>query len=760
MTKSRTRKASTHPGRLHRTGQALAAIGHWLMQRELWGLAITALGAVTVISLVSSDQGELSGAWSLLLRQIFGVGAYPVAALLLASGVVLLVWRSVAGRIVPRWEAVIGAELIFFGGLGLLHILSAESPWVLAYTGQRGGYIGWAWMRLLVPFLGRALSVAVLAAVVAGGLLLLTGTSWRLVAWRIHWLWAQVGVRLRTAILARQQARADRAALAAAQSSALQASTAPPLEAAPAAVAPASRARHSEHRPVRPARKPTAALPPLDLLVPDDPTSGDDADARMRAQIIQETLDAFGVPSRVVEWRCGPVVTQFGVVPGYVERQDRDGNVQRYKIRVSKVLALANDLALALAASPIRIEAPVPGRAVIGIEVPNTEKAVVGLRGVLESEAFQSNRAQLRLALGRDVSGEAVVADLARMPHLLLAGATGTGKSACLNAMLGSLLYYNTPDRLRLLLVDPKRVELTRFNGVPHLIAPAVVDTEKVIVALRWVVREMEQRYEQFAKAGSRNLDTYNRHRTGKGLDPLPSIVVIIDELADVMLAAPDEVERVLCRIAQMARATGIHLVVATQRPSVDVVTGLIKANFPARISFAVTSQVDSRVILDTPGAEKLLGRGDMLFMAPDSPELQRIQGCWVSEEELDALIAFWHHAGQEYQDEEEPEAPPWEGMSLEDAEADDLLEDAIQLVRQHEQASASFLQRQMRIGYPRAARLIDELERQGVVGPAESGGRSRSVLQDEAAAQEAPEPDGQSDPQGPDQPAADAAGP
>jgi len=452
------------------------------------------------------------------------------------------------------------------------------------------------------------------------------------------------------------------------------------------------------------------------------------------------------VPAQVAEWRRGPVVTQFGIVPGYVERQDRDGNTQRYKIRVSKVLSLANDLALALAASPIRIEAPVPGRPIIGIEVPNAAKAVVGLRGVLESETFHKSRAALRIALGRDVSGQAVVADLTRMPHLLLAGATGTGKSVCLNAILASLLFFNGPDRLKLLLVDPKRVELTRFNAVPHLIAPAVVDTEKVIVALRWVMREMEQRYEQFAKAGARNLESYNRTLTVKGLDPLPMIAVVIDELADVMLAAPDEVERVLCRIAQMARATGIHLVVATQRPSVDVVTGLIKANFPARISFAVTSQVDSRVILDTPGAEKLLGRGDMLFMPPDSPELQRIQGCWVSEGELDALVAFWRTAGAACVDEEE-EAPPWEGMALEE-EGDDLLAEAAALVRQHEQASASFLQRQMRIGYPRAARLIDELEKMGVVGPAESGGRSRAVILEASPEASAP-PDAPAAPAG-----------
>ncbi|NLD75024.1 MAG: DNA translocase FtsK, partial [Chloroflexi bacterium] len=582
--RTRTSRRAARTSRLRAVGARAAAISgavlRWLMQRELWGLAVTAFGAVTVISLLSpaGDQGELSGAWSLLLRQIFGLGAYPIGFLLLASGIALLVWNALEGRLQPRWRAIVGAELLFFGLLGLVHILSDESPWVLAQLGRRGGYIGWALVRILRPSVGQVLGTVALGAVVAAGLVMATGSSWRRVAWRAHWLWAQVGVRLRGTILARQQARAARRA----EQLSLATVGAPGAQpvTAPAAPAPAPRQRPAPKKPRRTPKRVPVSLPSLDLLVPDDPTTGDDADARMRAQIIQETLDAFGVPAEVTEWRRGPVVTQFGIVPGYVERQDREGNTQRYKIRVSKVLSLANDLALALAASPIRIEAPVPGRPVIGIEVPNAAKSVVGLRGVLESEAFQKSRAALRIALGRDVSGQAVVADLARMPHLLLAGATGTGKSACLNAVLASLLFFNSPERLKLLLVDPKRVELTRFNSVPHLIAPAVVDTEKVIVALRWVMREMEQRYEQFAKAGARNLEAYNRSLTGKGLDPLPMIAVVIDELADVMLAAPDEVERVLCRIAQMARATGIHLVVATQRPSVDVVTGLIKANF------------------------------------------------------------------------------------------------------------------------------------------------------------------------------------
>jgi len=736
MAKSKTRSSSSRARNRKRFVASCENAVRWLMQREVWGLGVTAFGALTVISLLSQDQGTWSRAWSLLLRQIFGIGAYPVAFLILTSGIALLVWTSIEHRVQPRWQLIIGCEIIFFAGLGLIHALSPESSWVLAEEGRRGGYIGWAAVRLLVPILGNTISTFLLALLIAGGLLLATGTSWQTLIWRLGWLWAQIGVRLRTRILESRRRRALRPAPASVN--AMPETTSPTRQ--PSRATRVSSTVQPTYQPAaqvtkrRSSRKRSTRLPPLDLLVPDLSDVGDDADARMRSQIIQETLQAFGVPAQVVEWRRGPVVTQFSVVPGYVERLDRDGDVRRHKVRVSKILSLSNDLALALAASPIRIEAPVPGRAVVGIEVPNAEKSVVGLRGVLESSTFRKAKGSLRLALGRDVSGQPVVADLSRMPHLLLAGATGSGKSACLNAALASLLFYNTPDQVHLLLVDPKRVELTRFNGIPHLIAPVVVDAEKVIVALRWIVREMEHRYELLAKAHARDLDGYNRIRSAKGLDPLPKIVVVVDELADVMLASPDEVERTLCRIAQMARATGIHLVIATQRPSVDVVTGLIKANFPSRISFAVTSQVDSRVVLDVPGAEKLLGRGDMLYMAPDVSELRRIQGCWVSEDELDALVLYWKQTQSEVA--EAPEPPPWEGMSLEkeSADRDDLLQQAVDLVRKHEQASASFLQRQMRIGYPRAARLIDELERQGIVGPQESGGRSRVVIKADEA--------------------------
>ena len=723
---------------------------HWLLQKEVWGLVLAATGAVTLIALISKNQGKLSDAWSLLLRQVFGVGAYPVALLLVVGGVVLLLRGAALSAAPVRWQSIVGWELFFFAGLGLIHAAATESPLESARAGRHGGYVGWALGRFLIPLVGRTISLMLLSAILLGGLYLVVGIPWSLIAWRIRWAWARGGVRVREAYAARTIQRP-------APEVPPVSHTVPPqsvrrrapakkrvTEAAPAAKPTRSRREPSKDpksggSPKRSARSPKSAttraartpsgVPSLDVLIPDDSDQGNDADARHGAQVIEETLEAFGVPAKVTEWNRGPVVTQFGVEPGYTERLDREGNTRRQKVRVSRILSLANDLALALAASPIRIEAPVPGRPMVGIEVPNSEKALVGLRGVLESPQFRKMRAKLRFALGRDVSGAAMVADLAQMPHLLIAGATGSGKSVCLNAIIVSLLFQNAPDELKLLLIDPKRVELTKYNGIPHLIAPVMVDTAKVIGALRWMTREMDRRYKKLAELRTRNIGSYNQLARKKGLEPLPMIVVIVDELADLMLSAPDDVERTICRLAQMARATGIHLVIATQRPSVDVVTGLIKANFPSRISFAVTSQVDSRVILDSPGAEKLLGRGDMLFMAPDSPKLQRIQGCFVSDKEIDDLVAFW--CSQLAEESETPhQPPPWDGMDVEKKDDDqELLQRGIALVRQHKQASASFLQRHLRVGYPRAARMIDQLEEAGIVGPAERGGRSRAVL-------------------------------
>ncbi|HKZ51457.1 MAG TPA: DNA translocase FtsK, partial [Dehalococcoidia bacterium] len=468
-----------------------------------------------------------------------------------------------------------------------------------------------------------------------------------------------------------------------------------------------------------------------------------------RARLIEEALASFGVDAKVVQINQGPTVTQFGIEPGWevktkpiLERDslgrpalNREGKpryhreeVSRTRVRVNRITTLANDLALSLAAPSIRIEAPVPGKPVIGIEVPNPVPSLVTLRSVIESTPFQklSARSKLALALGIGVSGEPVVADLAKMPHLLIAGATGSGKSVCLNSVIACLLMHATPADVRFILVDPKRVELSLFATIPHLAFPEIViDVEKVVGALQAVVGEMEARYRRFAAAGARNIEGYNRHHAVR--EKLPYWVVVIDELADLMMAAPYEVERLICRLAQLARATGIHLVVATQRPSVDVVTGLIKANFPTRIAFAVTSQVDSRTILDGGGAEKLLGRGDMLYMPTDAAKPKRLQGTYVSDQELQRLVGFWNEA--RFQSiRPTPHALPEVQEKDETPEEDPLLVQARELAQQHSRISASLLQRRLRVGYPRAARLLDTLEEEGIVEAAEGGG-SRLVL-------------------------------
>jgi S-DNA-T family DNA segregation ATPase FtsK/SpoIIIE len=463
----------------------------------------------------------------------------------------------------------------------------------------------------------------------------------------------------------------------------------------------------------------------------------DDVD-RQRAHLIEETLASFGAPVRVVEVNRGPTITQFGVEPDFIE--SRSG---RTRVRVSKITSLSNDLALALSARTIRVEAPVPGKGYVGIEVPNEQISTVALRDVIESEAFKRLKSPLRFALGQNVSGQAVAADLAAMPHLLIAGQTGSGKSVCVNALISCLLINNTPDDLRLIMVDPKRVELTGYNGIPHLLAPVVVELERVVAALQWVSREMDLRYRKLAEAGSRNIQDYNSKMVDRGQKKLPFLVLVIDELADLMMLAPDETERTITRLAQLARATGIHLVIATQRPSVDVVTGLIKANFPARVAFAVASNVDSRVILDQPGAETLLGRGDMLFQAPDSPAPVRLQGVFVSDSEILSLVAYWQSftgllqaapTALEGTIDGIPSGIPLKQMSFWDegapeSDEDPMLAEAIDLARHQGRASISMLQRRLRIGYTRAARLIETMEEKGIIGPPEPGSGARAIL-------------------------------
>ena len=509
-------------------------------------------------------------------------------------------------------------------------------------------------------------------------------------------------------------------------------------------------------------QKPVSSRPRIQWKLPDyhsllsskSATDFDREGLMKQAQVIEETLASFGAPGRIVEINAGPVITQFGIEPDYLT--SRAGKKSR--VKVSAIAQLDKDLQLALGAKSIRVEAPVPGKGYVGVEVPNPKAALVSLRDIMESESFRKIKSPLAIALGMSVDGRPISADLTQMPHLLIAGTTGSGKSVCVNAIISSILATNSPETVKFIMVDPKRVELTGYNGLPHLIAPVVVELERIVGVLKWITREMDERYKKFSSIGARHLIDYNNNRD-VDLEPMPYIVVIIDELADLMMLAPEDTERAITRIAALARATGIHLIIATQRPSVDVVTGLIKANFPARIAFAVAGSVDSRVILDQPGAERLLGTGDMLYLSGDAPGPLRLQGVFVSDEEINSISRYWkaQQMGSQRAKPISIEAAPlpqktagpapasaspepsgqaafWDMSPARgqagDPQEDELYQKAVDMVRRLDKASVSLLQRRLRIGYTRAARLVDMMEARGVVGPAKEGSsKPRDVL-------------------------------
>jgi len=457
--------------------------------------------------------------------------------------------------------------------------------------------------------------------------------------------------------------------------------------------------------------------PPLDLLSDDPGGKADRGDVKETAAVIERTLTSFGITAKVVEVNLGPAVTQYALEIAL-------------GTKVSKITSLANDLALNTQAptGQIRIEAPIPGRNLVGIEIPNKTLEVVTLRTMLSSDVMRKNKSKLAVSMGLDVSGNPVVADIGRMPHILVAGTTGSGKSVLVNSFINSILFRASPEEVKLIMIDPKRVELTGYNGIPHLMVPVIVEVEKILSALKWATNEMDRRYKTFAERGVRNIDGYNELA---GFQALPYIVILIDELADLMMFAPVEVEDTIARLAQMARATGIHLVVATQRPSVDVITGLIKANIPTRIAFNVSSMIDSRVIIDGPGAEKLLGRGDMLYIPPDQAKPTRIQGAFVSDKEVKALVGYLKEKSPAVEYTEEivstPYSPKGHGGGGADAK-DPVFAEAVRVICEYDKASASLLQRRLSIGYSRAARILDQLEAQGIVGRAE-GSKPRDVL-------------------------------
>ncbi len=728
MSQRRSRKAKKQPSLWDRLIAWRPRLQPTRVRPEVAGGVLLVLAALTLLGLSRISSGAILSWWATTLRHLFGWGSYPVALGIGLWGL-LLVWQELKRRLPVGPRTVVGCELLL-----LVLLVASHAPVILqdpdeallaAQAGRGGGYVGWSLGVLLLGNLGVFVGSAVLVAGLLVAVTLVLPLSWADVKGWVHGQRRMIAAawgRWRTARQGRPVRPEVREVPWWEQEPEPATADAKPNSAPKRQLTAKPRARKRTTP-----RQRGDGLPSLDLLDPASPHVYGEADIRDKAKIIEDTLESFDVPASVVEINQGPTVTQFGLDPGFIERRVSGGEVHRQRVRVARIAGLADDLALALAAAPIRIEAPVPGRSVVGLEVPNKEVSLVSLRAVMESRSFTRIGSPLAIALGEDVSGQPMAVDLGLMPHLLIAGATGSGKSVCVNATICCLLFNNHPDELKMLMVDPKMVELVGYNGIPHLLAPVVLDPEQVVNALAWVTAQMDERYRLFHQAGARNLEDYNRRvARRKGEEPLARLVIFVDELADLMMVAPDDVERHICRLAQMGRATGIHLVLATQRPSVDVVTGLIKANFPARISFAVTSQVDSRVILDQVGAEKLLGRGDMLFQAPDQAGPVRLQGCFVADHEIDRLTEFWQTHRQVAEQTEL--FPPWAGVGAQ-RQPDSMLDKAIKAVEGRERVSTSFLQRQLRIGFPRAARLIDQLEDQGIVGEDEGGGRGREVL-------------------------------
>ena len=698
------------------------------------GVLIALLAGLTLLMTISGTPGGIGDAYIRFWRRTLGWGVYVFLLALVVLGIWLVLRHF--ERIPPlRLRPLIGAALLFGNLQLLLHAFSfppdAEVARAMAAAGEGGGSLGAAFYLWLNDGLGSVgMWVAALAWLLVGISLTFEFSPLNFIDWI-------------TALFARMRERREL------ERAPLQPYTpAPNYEAAALGI---------ETSPMEPPpqfveefeqlneeieighQKPAWVLPPLEeMLDLGDKLAYNEAHEKQRAAHIEETLRSFGAPAHVVEINRGPTITQFGVEPDFVET--RGG---RTRVRVGKIAALADDLALALAASRIRVQAPVPGKGYVGIEVPNEQIGRVAMRDVMESEAFRRLKSSLRFALGQDVAGNAVAADLSAMPHLLIAGATGSGKSVCVNALICCLLMNNTPETLRMIMIDPKRVELAGYNGVPHLLTPVIVEIDRVVGILQWLMHEMDKRYQKFAKVGARHITDFNARVQQDGGEILPYLVVIIDELADLMMVAPDQTERLVTRMAQLARATGIHLVISTQRPSVDVVTGLIKANFPARIAFAVASGTDSRVILDQPGAERLLGRGDMLFQPPDAPAAVRLQGAYLAESEILRIVNHWRaFAGSaepvHFQSADAPpsgvplkQMPIWEEIAeiQEESEQDPVFKDAVDLVRRRGRASISMLQRRMGIGYTRAARIIEMMEAKGIVGPSRTGAQHREVL-------------------------------
>lgn len=686
--------------------------------RDALGVTLIAFAFMSLLAVWEFTNGILLTPFSILLRRWFGWGSVLVLFGIGYLGYSLL--RRDESEV--SWGRLISLELASLLTLGLLAVFGGNDLY-RAESGWDGGRLGWGLVTLVWRSLGALAGTLVIFLL----WLLAVVTGFGLWAKIETWLLKIAGESVPVVVAAPTPANMEQSAEGLAKSSApASRKKAQPLP--PEFRTSLKSSNKKEEKSLKPPPR-GEDLPPYHILLAESAIRADDRTINQTAGLIMKTLAEFGIPATVIGYRVGPSVTQFAVQPGFIKKPGSDEeDAQQMKVRVAQIASLEKDIALALSAQRLRIEAPVPGKPYVGIEVPNTHSSVVRLKTLLESEAFHKVGAPLTLALGRDVSGHPLIADLSRMPHLLIAGSTGSGKSVCITSIAACLAMNNTPEDLRMVMIDSKMVELIRFNGLPHLYGKVETKLERILGVLRWVVVEMEHRYRLLESAHARDLEAYNRKVTRKAEGKaIPRIVVLIDELADLMMSAPDVTEHNLVRLAQMARATGIHLVVATQRPSTDVVTGLIKANFPARLAFAVASGVDSRVVLDYTGAETLLGRGDMLFLNPEVGNPVRAQGVMITDMEIERIISHWQKNSETPSDD----SPPWEKLLQEPGEGEDdgLIEQAISIVRTSQRASASLLQRRLRVGYPRAARLLDQLEEMGVVGASQGGGKEREVL-------------------------------
>jgi len=703
---------------------------------DIIGIILILIGVLTLVSLFTQSVGSVTGWWVTNLSIAVGWNVYILPVALVGLGAWMLL-RNMDRFPHLSIERVIGIILLFINLATWFHLF-IDGNFDDARMGVGGGFVGGAFKIFLVQALGKPGAIIALIAWLMISLILTINLTMANV---LKWLGtgtknsyqkvSQFTQKQITKIkdknkiseteLPQNQGKAESRSQ---DSAAPQQKDGGTSESVVYADTP---------------DQPVWVLPdPDQILDPSIKPPDNEENDQHRARVIEETLRSFGAPAKVVKIRHGPTITLFGVEPSFIET--RNG---RTRVRVSKIVALADDLALALAAARIRIQAPVPGKGYIGIEVPNQQVALVSLSEVISSPIYQDMPSPLKMVLGKDVAGNTVAADLSSMPHLLIAGTTGAGKSVCINDILVSFLLRMTPYDLRMVLVDPKRVELTGYNGIPHLLSPVIVDAEHVVGSLKWMLREMDSRYRKFSDTGTRNIANYNKHCENNGKNKIPYILIVIDELADLMLLAPDETERAITRLAQLARATGIHLIIATQRPSTDILTGLIKANFPARIAFAVASSVDSRVILDQPGAERLLGRGDMLFQAPDAAAPVRIQSAFVSDREINHLSAYWREftisksapdrpdmsaAFERKQDIIVKQTPLWEEIE-EEEDLDSRFAEAVQIAKDESQASISMLQRKMRIGYTRAARIIDKMQEKGLISEPDPQSQIRYFL-------------------------------